>query len=252
MSVESSFGYVGIIPARYASSRFPGKPLVDILGKPMIWHVYNAAERFSKWRELVVATDDKRIHETCDELRIKCVMTSANHKDCIDRGAETAETLVADGRCEETDRFVIIQGDEPTFDPSVLNTDLSPDTVNFYTSITKEEELSDKNVVKVVISKSLRAIYFSRRCIPFASSVTRKSSDKLQVDKQVGIYSFSLPALRKFRDLGMSYLEGLEGIGLLRLIENDVPIHMRYSQCDNQSVDVPQDIEKVVNLMRNR
>ena len=228
---------IGIIPARYDSSRFPGKPITSIRGIPLVVRVYKSAQKFPNWKELIVATDDERIVAICNEYKVPSIMTAKDHPDCIDRAAEVAEI-------KKADRYIIIQGDEPFFDVRVLNVDLSPSVVNFFTKITDISELEDPNVVKVVVSKNLRAIYYSRHSIPYHSPNTQKGSDKPNVDKQIGTYSFSLEAFHQFSALGMSYLEGIEGIGLLRFLENDVDVHMRYAQYDSLSIDSPQDVLK--------
>lgn len=238
--------FIGIIPARYRSKRFPGKPLAQILGKSMIWHVFNASSKFP-WKELVVATDDDLIEEHCKENNMRCVRTSPDHADCIDRAAEAALILQEDGIV--ADRYVIIQGDEPMFDTSVLDTDLSPEIVNLYTEVVKPEEMDDPNAVKVVVSQDLKAIYFSRYCIPYHHDATKKGSYPVRVDKQIGVYSMSIDALKQFSDLGMSYLEGVEGIGMLRFIENGIDVDMRYAQYDSCSVDNEEDLRRVEKLM---
>jgi len=238
----------GIIPARYQSSRFPGKPLADLMGKPLIWHVYQAALKFDRWDQLLIATDDDRIADVCEQLSMPCVMTSTEHKDCIDRAAEVAKILK--WRKQEADRYVVIQGDEPLFDALILNVDMSPSVINFYTKMTSVEEVDDPDVVKVVVSKNLKAIYFSRFTIPYTASRTRKSKDCINIDKQIGLYVFSYESLQLFAGLGMSYLEGTEGIGLLRFIENDIDVYMRYAQYDSISVDTKKDLDKVARIMK--
>ncbi len=240
--------FIGIIPARFKSSRFPGKPLAMIAGKPMIWHVYNSAMKFDKWKELVVATDDDRIKVACRDMDIKCIMTRSDHLDCIDRSAETAEILKKDGI--EADRYIVIQGDEPMLDSSILDTDLSPSIVNLYTQVSVPQELEDPNVVKVVVSKNLKAIYFSRYSIPYHITTTQKGDFDIKIDKQLGIYSFSIEALAQFAVLGMSYLESIEGIGLLRFLENDIDVHMRYAQYDSYSVDTLDDLKRVEQIIQ--
>ncbi len=205
--------YVGIIPARYQSSRFPGKPLAMLKGRPMIWWVYQSASKFKGFHDLVVATDSDKIAKVCKQYDIHYVLTSPDHPDCIDRAAEVAANYPPSSGI---DRFIVIQGDEPLFDASILDADYSPSVVNFYTKVSDPSELDDPNAVKVVVSKSLKAIYFSRYSIPYHSSKTRKSDDPINIDKQIGVYAFSGEALRQFTALGMSYLEGIEGIGLLR------------------------------------
>ena len=233
--------YCGIIPARFKSTRFPGKPLAKLGGVPIVVRVYRQAVKFEKWHQLVVATDDDRIVSVCDDYNVPSIMTSPDHPDCIDRAAEVAETISAD-------RYIVIQGDEPFFDPSSLDVDLSPAIVNLYTQVVDANEIEDSNVVKVVVSKNLKAIYFSRYTIPYAAKSTRKSSDPINVDKQLGVYSFSGESLRQFKALGMSYLEGIEGIGLLRFLENDIEVHMRYAQSDSLSIDTEDDLQRAERL----
>lgn len=227
--------YIGVIPARYASTRFPGKPLASLCGRSLIQHVYDAASKFPYWDDLVVATDSEEILSHCRRAGISALMTRSDHPDCIDRAAEVASQI--DG-----EKYIIIQGDEPFFDASMLDADLSPDVVNFYTEVTHESEICDPNVVKAIVSKSLRAIYFSRHTIPYCLKTTQKSHDYINIDKQVGVYSFSRDNLLQFSSLGMSFLEGVEGIGLLRLLENDITVHMRYCVYDPISVDTPEDL----------
>ena len=241
--------YIGIIPARYASSRFPGKPIANLLGKPLIWHVYNSASQWESWSSLLVATDDERICDVCDKYSIPYVMTSPDHPDCIDRACEVAKTLNESG--SRFDRYIIMQGDEPGFNPEMLNVNLSPEVVNFYTKVISLEEREDPNVVKVVVSKSLRAIYFSRFGVPYHDSKTKRTDEMTSIDKQIGVYSFSYDALLKYSDLKPSYLENIEGIGLLRLIENDIDVYMRYSVYDSVSVDTTGDLVRAEEAMSN-
>lgn len=242
--------FIGIIPARYESTRFPGKPLAEIMGKPMLWHVYNSASKFDRWKKLLVATDDDRIVAMCEQFDIPHVMTRDDHPDCIDRAAEVAIRL--DKAQEGADRYVIIQGDEPMFDASILETDFSPSVVGLYTEIKSKREFYDPNVVKVVVSKNLKAIYFSRYSIPYHKDETRKGNYSLRIDKQIGIYTFSIESLRQFVALGMSYLEGIEGVGFLRFIENDIDVHMRYAHYDSYSVDTEEDLKTVESIMKSR
>lgn len=234
--------YIGVIPARYASTRFPGKPLARLCGKPLLQHVYDEALKFSQWDDLVVATESEEIETYCKQAGISVVMTSPDHPDCIDRAAEVATKI-------KGEKYIIIQGDEPFFQSSMLESDLSPSVVNFYTETLQQNEISDPNVVKVVVSKGLRAIYFSRHTIPYYLKITRKSHDPVTIDKQVGVYSFDRESLLQFNSLGMSFLEGVEGIGLLRLLDNDVPIYMRYCSYDPISVDTPEDLLRAEKLM---
>jgi 3-deoxy-manno-octulosonate cytidylyltransferase (CMP-KDO synthetase) len=231
--------YIGIIPARYASSRFPGKPLCDLNGKPMIQRTYESVMKWDKWEKVYVATDSNRIKDKCDELNIPCLMTSDAHTDCLDRASEVVDILESCGK--GGDRYIVIQGDEPLFNSNTLNVDLTPEVVNFYTEVKEEHDLYNPNSVKVVISNLNKALYFSRYTIPYHNEKTRRTNQKLMCLKQIGVYSFSGSMLKKYTNLQPTYLENLEGIGLLRLLENDISIDMRYTEFDSVSIDTEDD-----------
>tara|TARA_Y100001938_G_C8098510_1_gene439863 strand:+ start:4709 stop:5437 length:729 start_codon:yes stop_codon:yes gene_type:complete len=231
--------YIGIIPARYASSRFPGKPLCDLNGKPMIQRTYESVMKWDKWEKVYVATDSNRIKDKCDELNIPCLMTSDVHTDCLDRASEVVDILESCGK--GGDRYIVIQGDEPLFNSNTLNVDLTPEVVNFYTEVKEEHDLYNPNSVKVVISNLNKALYFSRYTIPYHDEKTRRTNQKLMCLKQIGVYSFSGSMLKKYTNLQPTYLENLEGIGLLRLLENDISIDMRYTEFDSVSIDTEDD-----------
>tara|TARA_Y100000310_G_scaffold338422_1_gene428033 strand:- start:7305 stop:8030 length:726 start_codon:yes stop_codon:yes gene_type:complete len=239
--------FIGIIPARYESSRFPGKPLCDIGGKPMVCKVHESASKWDKWSNIYVATDDHRIVEACNNHSVPALVTKKSHTDCLDRAAEAVELI--EGMGDKADRYIIIQGDEPLFEAKTLDTDLSPEIVNFYTHVQKEEERDDPNAVKVIVSKYQKAMYFSRTTIPYDAEATRRSKDKLKIYKQIGVYSFSASAIKKYTHMSSSYYENLEGIGLLRLLENGVDVHMRYTKHDSVSVDTEKDRQRIVSLL---
>ncbi|MBD3230899.1 MAG: 3-deoxy-manno-octulosonate cytidylyltransferase [Candidatus Lokiarchaeota archaeon] len=241
--------FIGIIPARYESSRFPGKPLCDILGKPMVARVYESVMEWRKWKQVFVATDSELIEDKCKEFSIPTIMTSTEHVDCIDRAAEAASLL--HNSSINGDRYIIIQGDEPLFKVGTLDVDLSPTVVNFYTQVRDPSEIYDANAVKVVVSEKKKAIYFSRYTIPYHDEKTKRSDDELIVYKQIGVYSFSYDKLQLYWSLKPSYLEKIEGIGLLRLLENDVDIFMRYTSYDSISVDIPDDRQRIINLIKD-
>lgn len=240
--------YIGIIPARYKSSRFPGKPLCDILGEPMIQRVYSSVMKWDKWWQVYVATDDEQIRDICVSKNIPCIITKDTHKDCLDRAAEVVEYL--EDRGEGVDRYIVIQGDEPLFDVRTLDVDLSPTIVNFYTEVQDHYDKYDSNAVKVVVSKNQRAIYFSRYSIPYHDARTKRKDEKEVIYKQIGVYSFSGEMLKLYSSLQSTPLEDMEGIGLNRLIENDIDIHMRYTLYDSISVDTPEDRNRIENIMK--
>ena len=240
--------YIGIIPSRYRSSRFPGKPLCDILGKPMVQRVYESVMKWDKWERVFVATDSKEIGDKCDELNIPNIMTKETHTDCIDRAAEVANILEVAGI--GSDKYIIIQGDEPLFNVNTLNTDLSPSIINFYTEVHDQYDRYDSNAVKVVVSRNKKAIYFSRYSIPYHDDKTKRTNDEVVIFKQIGVYVFSSGMLKLYTGLKQTPLENMEGIGLNRLIENDIEVHMRYTEHDSISVDTPDDRNRIIKLVK--
>ena len=190
--------YIGIIPARYSSSRLPGKPLCDLNGKPMIQRTYESVIKWDKWEKVYVATDSNRIKDKCDELNIPCLMTSDVHTDCLDRASEVVDILESCGK--GGDRYVVIQGDEPLFNSNTLNVDLTPEVVNFYTEVKEAHDLYNPNSVKVVISNLNKALYFSRYTIPYHDEKTRRTNQKLMCLKQIGVYSHPICFFVNFRN----------------------------------------------------
>ncbi len=242
--------YIGIIPARYQSSRFPGKPLCDIIGKSMIQRTYESVRNWDRWKKVYVATDNLKIKLQCDNLKIPVIMTKDTHQDCLDRASEVVEIL--EKRKEDADRYIVIQGDEPLFNTDTLNVDLSPTIVNFYTKVHDKYDKYDSNAVKVVVSRNQKAIYFSRYSIPYHDENTKRSNEEVSIFKQIGVYSFSGEMLKLYNQLKSSPLENMEGIGLNRLIENDIEIHMRYTEYDSISVDTTEDRDRVISIIRKK
>ena len=242
--------YIGIIPARYNSSRFQGKPLCDICGKPMLWHVYSSVMKWPKWKAVYIATDSEDIAQTCDELAISCIMTSDKHTDCLDRAAEVVEKLEKENKGAE--KYIVIQGDEPLFNVETLNTNLSPSIINFYTEVQDTSDLYDINAVKVVVSKKGRALYFSRYAIPYHNEKTKRTNDEVVIYKQIGVYVFTGEMLKLYANLASCPLENMEGIGLNRLLENDIDVYMRYTKYDSISVDTPEDRDRIVLLIEQQ
>jgi len=241
--------FIGIIPARYASSRYPGKPLCEICGKPMIQWVYDSIMKWDKWEGVYLATDSVEIETVCRNLAIPVIMTRDTHTDCLDRAGEVIEILEAQNKAG--DRYIVIQGDEPLFDVCTLDVDLTPEIVNFYTKVQDVHDLYNPDSVKVVVTAASKALYFSRYTIPYHEDKTRRTQEPLQVFKQIGVYSFSGEQLKRYCSLRSAYLENLEGIGLLRLLENDIDVTMRYTEHDSISVDTPADRNKIEELLRN-
>ena len=185
---------IGVIPARYASTRFPGKPLADIHGKPMIWWVYQQAMKVSEFDDIFVATDDDRISSAVMSFGGNVVMTSSNHATGTDRVAEVAEKI-------DADYYINIQGDEPMVEPqiiqSVINCAISHKDVhvfNLMTEITNPVDAINPTVPKVIATESGRGIYLSRSIVPFP-----KGSILYNLYKQVCVYAFSPTALQFFK-----------------------------------------------------
>ena len=238
---------VGVIPARYKSSRLEGKALADILGKPMIQHVWERCRRASSLDQLLVATDDARIQEAVELFGGEVVMTDPEHASGTDRVAEAVENV-------DCDVVVNIQGDEPMLDPLMIDELVEPfrgdagtEMVTLKQVITGEPELSDPNVVKVVCDIRGDALYFSRSLIPRLSS---RSKD-YQAFKHLGLYAYSKGCLAKLSSLSPTPLEQIERLEQLRALENGIRIRvvLTRSQGRGVSVDTPEDLETARRLM---
>jgi len=214
----------------------------------MIWHVYTSVVKWPKWKKVYVATDNDNIAEKCKELKIPYIMTRDDHTDCLDRAAEVVEKLGKQRK--DAEKYIIIQGDEPLFNVGTLDTDLSPSVVNFYTQVQDNCDMYDTNTVKVVVSKNNKALYFSRYSIPYHDEKTKRTDDEVTIYKQIGVYVFTGEMLSLYANLGSSSLENMEGIGLNRLLENDIDVHMRYTRHDSISVDVPDDRDRIISLIK--
>ena len=236
---------IGVIPARYGSTRFPGKPLAEINGKPMFWHVYHRASRCKKLRRVVLATDDRRICAAAVRFDIPVLMTRSDHPSGTVRVLDAAEQLaVAD------DAVVInIQGDEPALEPEMVSELLAP----FATAATRvttlvrcvaAAEADSPDAVKVVFSNSGKALYFSRSLIPF-----HRDGRPDRVYRHIGMYAFRKEALKQFVTLGPSPLETTEQLEQLRLLENDIPIQVVVTNRRSIDVNRPEDIVLVSRIL---
>ncbi len=234
---------LGVIPARYASSRFPGKPLAKILGKTMIGRVYEQASK-SRLDALVVATEDVRIADEVMEFGGRYVMTDPNHRSGTDRCREALDLM--DGRF---DAVINIQGDEPFIDPKQINLLCEligrDDTslASLAKRIDNEDELFSPNTVKVVMANDGRALYFSRNPIPFLRQVDQKEwLEKGVFYKHIGIYAYKAEMLRLVTQLPPSSLEVSESLEQLRWLENGYSIRMGLTDVEGISIDVPDDL----------
>ena len=240
---------LGLIPARYASTRFPGKPLALIAGKPLIQHVVERCRKARSLSEIIVATDDARIADAARKF-CRVEMTRAGHPSGTDRIAEAAV------RCQ-CDAVMNIQGDEPLMDPAVIdavaraleNEEMSTAAA----PIGHPEELENPNIVKVVVNTAGRALYFSRRTIPYLREAASGSvSEQLAAFpflKHLGIYGYRRQTLLRLVQLPVSPLESAEKLEQLRALENGIQIAVVKVDYDGASVDVPEDVARVERLM---
>jgi 3-deoxy-manno-octulosonate cytidylyltransferase (CMP-KDO synthetase) len=235
----------GIIPARYQSNRFPGKPLADILGRPMIWHVFERARQCTALSSVVLATDDDQIRSAAQRLDIPVIMTRTDHPSGTDRVLEAAEKLEL-----SADAVIVnIQGDEPVLDPAMLTELVNPFSkpdiqVTTLARKINAPEAENPDLVKVVFAADHRALYFSRSAIPFQRKATAGN-----YFGHIGIYAFRMPTLKKFVTLHPSSLEVTEGLEQLRLLENNIPIHIVETEHQSIGVDRPEDIEIVTRII---
>jgi 3-deoxy-manno-octulosonate cytidylyltransferase (CMP-KDO synthetase) len=241
----------GIIPARYDSSRFPGKPLADIQGKPMIRRVYEQSLKSKSFKEITVATDDARIIDCVKEFGGSVCLTSPLHRTGTERCNEAAGTLSG---LMPDDIIFNIQGDEPFIDPGQLDqlaACFSDPTVQIATlakKIATTDELFDPNVVKVIFDKNKKAILFSRQAIPFIRGKELHTwIASFPFFKHIGLYGYRASVLGKIVALPESKLELAESLEQLRWLDNGYSIHVEETSVDSISVDTPEDLLKFTN-----
>lgn len=246
---------LGIIPARYASTRFPGKPLALIDGKPMIQHVWENVSRIGVIDRAIVATDDARIAEAVSGFGGEVRMTSSSHRSGTDRCGEVLESLGAEA--DGFDVVVNIQGDEPLVNDSQIVTVAqafeNPDVeiATLKKLIVSEEQLFSPNVVKVTDTPQGWAICFSRNPIPYLRGVEREQwLSQGRHYKHIGIYAFRTATLRKVVRLAQTPLELSESLEQLRWLENGFRIAVRETTVENLSVDTPEDLQKIMTSFR--
>ena len=248
-----------LIPARYASTRFPGKPLAEIGGKPMIQHVVEKAQLVSQ--DAFVATDDQRIYDRDVGFGGKVVMTSADHKSGTDRCCEAYRHIVADYR-KTYDVVVNIQGDEPFIQPSQLNAvkacfeDPTTQIATLVKPFTADEPfavLENVNSPKVVVNKNWNALYFSRSIIPYQRNADREDWLKGHTYyKHIGLYAYRTEVLREITALPQSSLELAESLEQLRWLENGYKIKVGISEVETIGIDTPQDLKHAEEFLKNR
>ena len=237
---------LGIIPARYASTRFPGKPLVDIDGKTMIQRVYEQSAKTKGLAKVIVATDDERIAEEVSRFGGEFVMTGDKHQSGTDRCAEVAEKF------PEYKIVINIQGDEPYINPrqiELLSSCFQDETTQLATLIKEihtDEELFNVNIPKVVINSRQEALYFSRQTIPFIRSYEKENWTKShQFYKHIGIYGYRRDVLLAITKLQPSTLEMAESLEQLRWLENGFSIKTRVTHLETIAIDTPEDLKKI-------
>lgn len=239
---------IGVIPARYQSTRLAGKPLADIHGKPMIQHVYEAARRARTLHSVVVATDDRRILDAVHGFGGEAVMTNPAHSSGTDRVAEAAEGSGAG-------IIVNIQGDEPLIDPKMIDECVEALQTSGGAGLStlvkqiSEEAYEDRAVVKVVRDLRGRALYFSRSLVPFP----RHRTKEFVVFEHIGLYAYTSDCLVRLSRLPQTPLEKIEGLEQLRALENGIPIQAAETSCTGElvSVDTQADLDRVRQILAN-
>ncbi|MFH1563207.1 MAG: 3-deoxy-manno-octulosonate cytidylyltransferase [Nitrospirota bacterium] len=233
---------VVVIPARYKSTRLPGKPLAEICGKPLIFWVYTQAKKIKNIDDIFVATDDECIKKTVENFNGKAILTSDKHQTGTDRIAEAVQRINAD-------IIVNIQGDEPLFDPNsvekLVDTLISDrkkeiSMVTLMTKIKDANQYNNINTVKVVYDNSGFALYFSRALIPYP-----QEKNNYAVYKHVGIYGFRKDFLMHYSKMQQTPLEKIESLEQLRILENGFKIKLIETDCEPISIDTPVDLELI-------
>lgn len=250
----------GLIPARYQSSRFPGKSLALIKGKPMILWVCEQAARAKTLSGIIVATDDERIEKTCENAGFQTFRSKKEHFSGTDRIIEASHALPAS-------IIVNIQGDEPLITPEMIDNAVKPLQINPNSSfqvvtlvkkISDTKEISDPNVVKALLNKNSEALYFSRLPVPAIfnngalQSLPENLSSEFPFYKHIGLYAFRRHFLKEFQSLPDSKYETLEKLEQLRILENGYSIKCIEIYDDTVGVDTPQDLEKVTQMLEKR
>ncbi|MFZ4401862.1 MAG: 3-deoxy-manno-octulosonate cytidylyltransferase [Bacteroidales bacterium] len=240
---------IGIIPARYASTRFPGKPLVMINGKSMIQRVYEQVSLSKTISKVMVATDDDRIAKHVERFGGNVCITSESHNSGTDRCYEVVDTIN-----DEFDIVINIQGDEPYINPTqidLLASCFAKKEIEIATLIKKinnNEELLSPNVVKVVTDINKKAIYFSRFPIPYLRGCNQyECLDKTDYYKHIGIYAYRSTTLKKIVSLPLSNLEKSESLEQLRWLENGFSIYTAITEFESIAIDTPEDLDKLIN-----
>lgn len=238
---------IAVIPARYQSSRFPGKPLADICGKPMIWWVYQQVCKVPKLTEVYVATDDTRIKDVCEFYGMNVMMTRNDHPNSTERVYEVSKII-------DSDLYIVINGDEPLIDPKIISA-IIPSHCNvddFFVSnlmsiIDDPVEALDPANIKVVTDVESNALLFSRNLIPYP-----KSSLNYNFYKHIGVLIYTKQSLDFFAHTAKGPIEQIEDVNELRFVEHGKKIKMIKVDAHSLSVDTPKDLEKVRKIIEKQ
>jgi 3-deoxy-manno-octulosonate cytidylyltransferase (CMP-KDO synthetase) len=241
---------LGVIPSRYNSTRFPGKPLIELEGKTMIQRVYEQASS-SQLDRVVVATDDERIHDHVKSFGGDVLMTSSEHQTGTDRCVEAYQQLG-----EDYDAVINIQGDEPVIRPGQLDllafcfNDDRCEIATLAVKIQDNDILFDSSKIKTVLDHNSNAIYFSRHPIPYQQRPADQWLDHHTYFKHVGIYGFRSDILKEVGKLPPSTLEQAESLEQLRWMENGYSIQVKVTEFDSISIDIPKDVDRVLHILQ--
>ena len=243
---------VAIIPARMGSSRYPGKPLADILGMPMLGHVALRTAMSRRLSATYIATCDQEIMDFAKSIGIPAIMTADTHNRCTDRTAEAVLKIERESG-KKVDIVVMVQGDEPMTTPEMIDAAVEPmlndpsvNVVNLMADIPSIEDFENPNEVKVVVNLKNEALYFSREPVPSR----KKGVDKVPMKKQVCIIPFRRDYLMHYNDLPETPLEIIESVDMMRILEHGDKVHMVQTDARTLSVDTPEDRVAVENQMR--
>ncbi|MFK5974989.1 MAG: 3-deoxy-manno-octulosonate cytidylyltransferase [Sulfurovum sp.] len=244
---------ISIIPARMGSSRFPGKPMADILGMPMIGHVYKRVKMSKILSEVFVATCDKEIYDYIESIGGKAVMTSDCHERCSDRCAEAMLKIEKDENIK-VDIMLMVQGDEPLTFPQMIDEAVAPMLedksiiiTNLVADLETIEEFNDPNEVKVVMDKNNNALYFSREPIPSR----KKGVLQVPMKKQVCVIPFTRDFLLEYNEMEPTPLEIIESVDMMRILENGMRVKMIETKYETKAVDTSEDLDRVVGMMKS-
>lgn len=237
---------IGVIPARYASTRLPAKPLEDICGKPMIWWVYQQAKKVKRLDEIYVATDNKLIENICKENDINVIMTSDKHPSHVHRVNEFSNYI-------EADAYIIICGDEPLIEPEVIEAVIPTEIKDEYLirgvmrELIDPAETIDSGNIKIITDSNGKCLSLSRTPIPYPYK-----SVQFKYKKTIGIECFNKKALEFYCNTTSGSWESVEDIMMIRFLENSIPVYFKLVKSTSLSVDTEKDLYKVRNLMKQK